>query len=254
MRYTLLEMVQTVLSALDSDEVNSIGDTIESQQVANLIKNVYYDMIGDIALPEHETVFQLNASLDADKPTVMTVPENVITLREVRYNTASLDEPEVNYVKMEYVPIPEFLSRTQPLRTAVDNVGSQQVSMGIDSYTFYYETDKAPSYYTTADDNTLIFNSYDDTVDTTLQNSKTMCFGPVYPSFSMDNDFVPDLDPSQFSLLINKSKVRAFNELKQTQNNEAAAETRRQKIIIQKRKRKTPDVTEVEKVTRFGRK
>ena len=38
MRYNLLEMVQRVLAAMDSDEVNSITDTAESVQVALLIE------------------------------------------------------------------------------------------------------------------------------------------------------------------------------------------------------------------------
>jgi len=33
MKYTLLKMVQLILSAMDSDEVNGISDTVESLQV-----------------------------------------------------------------------------------------------------------------------------------------------------------------------------------------------------------------------------
>lgn len=41
MRKTLLEMVQDILSEMDSDEVNSINDTVEAEQVATIIKNCY---------------------------------------------------------------------------------------------------------------------------------------------------------------------------------------------------------------------
>jgi hypothetical protein len=38
-KMTLLEMTQNILSAMNSDEVNSITDTVESLQVAEEIQN-----------------------------------------------------------------------------------------------------------------------------------------------------------------------------------------------------------------------
>lgn len=38
MKYTLLELTQRILESMNSDEVNSIGDTEESMTVANIIK------------------------------------------------------------------------------------------------------------------------------------------------------------------------------------------------------------------------
>ena len=46
MKQTLLELTQDVLNAIDGDDVNSISDGVESLQVAQDIKNVYYDLIG----------------------------------------------------------------------------------------------------------------------------------------------------------------------------------------------------------------
>ena len=40
-KMTVLEMVQDILNDMDSDEVNSINDTIEAQQVANTVRTVY---------------------------------------------------------------------------------------------------------------------------------------------------------------------------------------------------------------------
>lgn len=55
MKQTLLEMVQLILSSIDGEEVNSIDDTVEANQVALIVKSVYYDMLSDISLPEIET-------------------------------------------------------------------------------------------------------------------------------------------------------------------------------------------------------
>jgi hypothetical protein len=41
-KMTLLEIVQDVLNDMDSDEVNSISDTVEATQIANICRSVYY--------------------------------------------------------------------------------------------------------------------------------------------------------------------------------------------------------------------
>ena len=79
MRYTLLEMTQLILSAMDSDEVNSISDTTESLQVANMARSVFYDMCVDMNFPCYETLLQLEASGDSAKPVLMTMPSTLTT-------------------------------------------------------------------------------------------------------------------------------------------------------------------------------
>lgn len=253
---TLLEATQEILSALDSDEVNSINDTVESYQVATVLKAVYYDMIVDLDLLEHHTTFGLEASGDADKPVLMSKPTNVTRIDNIQYDIRTADEDHANYQPISYVPFDEFIIRQQGLREVESGVGEIIVegSNG-DTFTFMYRTDKEPQYFTTFDDETVLFDSLDTTVDTTLQQSKTLCVGVAYPSFSMQDDFTPDLEATQFRYWINRAKVRAFAELKQSPNQEAAGEARRQKIIIQKRKHNIatrPAIYDV--AARYGRK
>jgi hypothetical protein len=44
-KMTLLEMTQDILSDMDSDEVNSINDSVESLQVAQIIKTTYFNIV-----------------------------------------------------------------------------------------------------------------------------------------------------------------------------------------------------------------
>lgn len=255
MRYTLLEMVQLILSSLDSEEINSIGDTVESDQVAKLLKSVYYDIATDLELPEHETLFQLTASGDPLLPCLMTVPSTVTKVRDIRYNCKETADTYPDWRLLEYKPFEDFLMDQQSLREWTTGVGSMTVTLNGSTYELLYRTDKMPQYYTTADDQQFFFDSYDSTIDSTLQASKTMCGGSVYPTFTLTDGFAPDLDPTQFSYFINRAKTRAFLELKQMENAEAGGEARRQKIIVQKRKRKTPNVLEIYRLgSRFGRK
>ncbi len=43
-KLTLLDMTQNILSALDSDPVDSIDETVEAVQVAELVKEAYDKM------------------------------------------------------------------------------------------------------------------------------------------------------------------------------------------------------------------
>lgn len=253
MRYTLLEIVQEILSSMDSDSVSTITETDEAYQVALLVRGVYYDLATELELDEHEGLFELTASGDADKPTLMTVPSNVIRLDWIRYNNIVSTDTYDNWVKVDFVPFNTFVERQGGLRTLTSGVGELTYTQNSEDYTIMYKTDQMPLYYTTMDDYTLIFDSYDSDEDTTLQASKTMCYGSVYPTFTLADATAPDLEPQQFAYFRNRAKVRAFAELKQAQNQDAAYETKRQKIAVQKKRRLVEDIPEVYKVARWGR-
>lgn len=44
-KMNLLELVQDILNDLNADNVNSIDDTIESQQVAQIVKSTYFALM-----------------------------------------------------------------------------------------------------------------------------------------------------------------------------------------------------------------
>jgi hypothetical protein len=253
MIYTLLEMVQRILSAMDSDEVNSISDTVESNQVALMLKQTFYDCASDLDLPQHEGLFELNASGDPAKPTLMTTPTNVIKVRSIRYNNILTGETNPNYKEVDFIKFLDFVDRQQGLRETETVAGTMTFTSNSESFEVMYRNDKMPQYYTTFDDRTFIFDSYDEDEDTTLQKSKTLCEGIVYPTWTMSDAFTPDLSPQQFSYFLNKAIDRAFVELKQQQNANAAGEARKQLISLQKQKGTSPDQPKIWSVPRYGR-
>lgn len=91
---TLLEMTQDILSRLDSDAVNSISDTVESMQVATIIKNKYYDVLSRGGLPENNKLFQLDPSLDINSPTLMYVPDGVGHIEWIKYFDSDPNDSE----------------------------------------------------------------------------------------------------------------------------------------------------------------
>jgi hypothetical protein len=258
-QYTLLEMVQRILAAMDSDEVNSITDTAEAEQVALLIEGVYYDLLAEHGLPETGTLFQLNES-SSSTPTLMTLPSEILNLSWVKYNTIDTDtETLPNYTLVDFMCLYDFLEFTNNYRT-LDDVDSftHNITNGdnTDTITFFHRTDKHPTYYTSFNDGTLIFDSLliEEDPDNLLK-AKTQCWGTIAPTFVQDDNYTPTLDNAQFALLMNEAKARAFVELKQATNLNAEQHARRLRIRMRNTKQKTPnDYRPFHGLPNYGRK
>lgn len=254
MKYTLLELVQEVLSSMDSDEVNSITDSTESLQVAKVIRSTYFSILERANLPEHYGLVNLTASGDSTKPVQMTLPSDVNELLWLKYNKETATDTDLNMVPVDYMALPDFLSMTYMLSESDTNVDTMTHTAGAHSYTFMYRNDKAPDYYTAFDDGTLIFDSYDNTVDTTLQSSKTLGYARLVIPFTMSNTFTPDLDENQFNLLLNEAKALAWAELKQAQHAKAEQTARRGWVTLQKNKEAVDKRSFFDKLPNYGRK
>jgi hypothetical protein len=106
----------------------------------------------------------------------------------------------------------------------------------LDTIDFRYRNDKAPEYYTSFDDRQIVFDSYDADVDSTLQKSKTICFGLKESSWTKSDAFVPALDSQQFHLLLQEAKAQAWVELKQLTNEKAERKARRSWVLLASKK------------------
>jgi hypothetical protein len=252
--YTNLDYVQTILSSLDSDEVNSISDTVESLQVANIVKTVYNDMQSRMELPEHKTLFELNASGDSVLPVIMYRPSDAIGIDWIQYDKMLSTETDPNYQEVQFMPIGQFLVMTNSMNTDETEVLELTLTLGSDNVNFKYRNDRAPSYYTTFNDSTIVFDSFDSGVDTTLQKTKTRCYGKKDQSFQMTDVFTPFLDRDLSTLLLNEAKVLAFAELKQTQHAIAGQWARRGWVKSQKSKRAIDIQSDFDRLPSFGRK
>lgn len=274
MKFTVLELVQDILSSMDSDEVNSIGDTIEAQQVAKIVKNVYNDIISTIDLPDEFTLFQLDPSLDSAKPTVMYVPAAYEGTQWIKYNkkgeaTSGSGSPSGTWTTPDglviyygpaeasfgsgatgathqqftdiiYLPREKFLQDIQSFVDTEANIVSYSIDVDGTDIPLLCRNDKQPDYWTIIDNRTILFDSYNAAVDTTLQASKTMCYGKKTRSFTMSDSWEINLDDRYSSLLYNEAKATCFSELKQIQNTRAERAARTAKIKTQKNKQAAP--------------
>lgn len=260
MKRTLLDLTQNILSSLSSDEVNSISDTTESMQVAEIIKTTYFNIISRSKMTSHSQLIQLNPSLDSTSPVLMYIPDGIGRIEWLKYFdsrlTGSANEP-MGYTYVTILPIQEFIDTINQLNPNEDNVESfvfNDTNNNYNgSYTFYYKNDKQPALCTILSDYYVIFDSYDATLDSTLQDTKTMAYGLIIPTWTMTDSFIPNLTDEQTALLLNEAKSLAFFELKQMIHTKAEQEAKRGWTSIQKSKSIIERPTDFDALPNFGR-
>ena len=192
MKLTLLEIVTSILSDLDSEPVNSISDSEEARQIASVVKDTYYNIIAARHIPEHDRLIKLTSLSDSLLPTYFRYPDNVKEIRLFEY-----DGKEV------YWKDPVKFLQDMPNE---DTEGAVEMLDPISNTKVYSRNDKAPSYYTTFDDQYIICDSYDATVSSTLTNNRTRCWGTQYPSFEISDEHIADIDDTLFPYLLAEAK------------------------------------------------
>ena len=223
MKMTLLEIVQDILSAMESDEVNSIGDTVESLQVAQEVRTTYFELVSAWDLPSNEGLISLEPSNDPNRPNILSLPDNVKSIKWITYNQGSSTSPD--YTEVRYQEPEQFF------RFGTKYMNGQEPITVIDK--MYVFNDRDPTHWTTFDNKTLVFNGWNSSVDSTLQESKTLCWGYTYLPFELDDSFVPHLDAMMFPLLLSEAKKACFVNFKQISNANEERRARRQMVRLQ---------------------
>lgn len=225
MKMNLLEMVQDILNDLDSDEVNNIDDTVEAQQVAQIIKTCYFEMIANRNWPHLRKLVQLEPSEDITKPNYLRIPSLMKELEIFRYDVRKEHYDKSELAEIKFVYPDEFLRRTSSRDSLKANVipvidfsGSELLILN----------DKAPEIWTSFDDTYLITDSYNIAVDDTLKSSKTQCLAYVHPTWERLNESIPNLPSEAFPALLEEAKSTAFVTLKQAVNQKAEQKSARQ--------------------------
>lgn len=253
MRYALIEMVQRILGSMDSDEVNSIADTTEALEVANIIKECYFEIIAEHSSKNEENLFHLDAGTDNTKPTLMFLPESAANVHRLEYNISETLS-DVNLRKLKFYPVLEFLQIINNLDATQSWVGLQTIALDGQNFEIKYRNDSFPTYWTSPDDHTILLDSFQSEVENTATSIRTYAYGLKVPTFSLEDDYVPNLDPRQFALLLNKAKAQAFIEIKQTQNDKAERNQRRFNALAYKSDDSTDMRPAIYKQHGFGRK
>jgi hypothetical protein len=236
-KYTLLKSVQLILSAMGSDEVNSIGDTTEANMVVDVLERTYNDIASTIDFPDHWDFFDLTATSSAT-PTIMTCPTNVGKIEWIQYDWSEDTARDMKVVKpLERVT---FFNRMNTLDSAESDIYQFDYNNGEMTFDVRGYNDRCPTYYTTMDDNTLIFDNYDVDIETQLSSARTLCYGMLIPEFDREDAFIPEFDHRQFTLYFNEAMAACFHDIKQVPNSKAEQRARRGWNMAGRKKPKLP--------------
>ena len=225
-KMTLIDMIQNILSAMDSDYANSIGDSVEADQIATVVRETYFDLINNVlTLPEHKEIISLTGLGDSNHPNYLKFPDNVQKIEIFRYDKQTTADTDLQYKDIVFLEPIVFQRRFNGRNESDSNVVSiADFSAG----NLLIVNDKHPNFWTTFDDLYIACDSFDNTVDSTLQQSKTFCYGLTEPTWTHDDDFIPDLDSDLFPLLLEEAKSTCFINFKQVTNVKSERKARRQ--------------------------
>jgi len=231
MKRTLLDIVQDILSDFNSDEVNSIGDTAESLQIARIVRQSYWDILIDRKARELEAPFEVEAIGGPLKPVLVSKPANVSTINWLKYDRREPDDVYPDYQTLRFLPLDHFMETMYNLpKESKSNIASFTHTVNGSVLEIYYENDKAPEFYTTLDDTQILVDSFNSLIEANIQKSKTIGFGKTLPEFRLEDNFIPAIDANLFPLLLQEAKSQASIDVKQMENIVAAKRARRYKI------------------------
>src|SRR5690242_4004518 len=144
---------------MESDEVSDINETMESVAVVDIIKECYFDIVGEMNMEEQEGLLTLDASGDNTKPCLMMTPSTVSRIQWVKYNNGTLAEPD--YKDLRYVTNDEFLYYQMGIDPNDTQFTTMSVTLKGGTFVFYVRNNAFPQYYTIFDGTKVIFDGWD---------------------------------------------------------------------------------------------
>jgi hypothetical protein len=208
---TILDVVQRLLSDMDSDAVNSITETIEATQIAHVVRDTYENIVDEHRMHGTRRLFQLDGVSDTSRPNYLRIPAGYFNIDWVNYDARLEKDTTPQLSRVDYLPPQEFITRVN-MRSADDPA----VITVFDFHggRLHIMDNKTPSFYTTFDNDYLVFDSYNKDVEDTLMESKTQAYGQFRPDLSLADSTVLDLPKHLLSLLVNEAREMVFEQFK----------------------------------------
>ncbi len=150
-KMSLLEIVQNILSAMDSDEINSVEDSVEALQVAEVVKETYFGLLLSESSPSQKQLLQLESLSDTDYPNYLKIPDNVKSIDELAYDYQTDDQTD--YQDLCYLDPKSFLLKSRN-RSGLEGTVEVTDSSGV---RLWVSNNANPQYWTTFDNQYIIF-------------------------------------------------------------------------------------------------
>ena len=221
----VLAMVQSIANDMESDPVNSISDTVEAEQITQILKDTYYELLEHKDWGRQRKMLTLTET-SATTPTVFQIPDNVTHLTSLKYKNS--DDKYVDLIREDPE---EFNNRMLGNTSSMSNVVAQVIPNS--DLTIYVLTDRQPSFWTSYDDYYIVMDAYDSTVDSYLRQAKLITWGEAFPTWTNSDTFVPIFPDNMYSYLLAEAKQRCFAHIKQMSSPVVAKQARQGAIRSQ---------------------
>lgn len=226
MKPTYLEIVRTLLSELESDDVNSLNQTVESEEVTGMVKQIYYHIIAGRKWPHLRQLFKLEEIPGVDN--ILQIPDDIQLIEWIKYNKRKgLTE------KDQFRPIKRITpEKFTEICNSRDSTSPNVFVVDISDVKLLIRTDLHPQFWTSFNDKDILFDSFNSDVDTELDPDSTLCYGYRYPAVEVDDNFIFDLPVDAFPYFINECRSFVFNSIKQMPHVKAEqmAQTQRRRM------------------------
>lgn len=226
---TLGQLTKQLLSDMDMDVVNNINETEEALQVARIVVSCYEELVTRFSLPVEKQLFQLEATTDTT-PTLMTIPSHITYVDTIMYDKKNKYTDPVRYSDVRHLDPEDFLRLSNGRLDSDSDVTQITLPSGV---SLFVRNNVHPTYWTSFDNETIVFDAYRSDLETNLQNSKTQCYGTSEVVIPLEEDAEIKLDPQLFSLLENKARATAFVRLKQTRDPSSESSARQLEVKAQ---------------------
>ncbi len=214
-KFTLLQVVQKTLEALGSDEINAINDSPDAEQIAQMAQDAYYELMNQREWPHLLNLKQLESIADSTKPNYLRIPDDVVRIDQIKYdNTDPLGAApllvEIN--EAVWCEPERFLNMTQGRNTERADVTTITDFSGV---RYHILDDHKPQFWTSFDDEYVVFDAFDEDIDSTLQGNKSQALCKIIPDFVIADSTVADMPAHIFQIWIAEVKSTAMLYLRQ---------------------------------------
>lgn len=235
---------------MDSDDINSISDTEEALQITTIVEETYNELMTRKEWNHLKIPRQLESLSDADYPSTLKIPEDVMQIDTVRYDVTRDSADPVEYQTIKYKHPNDFLDYILTRRSPSSEIDSLTVKgSGVPLLVY---NDRPPTFWTSFDDQFITFDSYNINVEDTVRGNKSIVYAVVLPEFNKNSDeFIPEMPARMFPLFLAECKKACFFYLKDSQSPVDEKRTFRGAAIFNDRGNRAHDRA---RRARFGRK
>lgn len=232
-KLTNLELVQNILSSMDSDNVNSISDTEEASQIQIVLKEVYNNIISRRRWEFLKKTRQLENVSDITRPNKMKIPDNVTRIECFNWQTIDAKDPERKpWKQLSYLPPCDFIKHVQSRDVEQLKIQGRVLEVVNDDLVpIPMITDKEPSYWTSFDDVHVYLDNFTDVGTNATATSPRTSVDVTQQQLWRDGDLeIQFLPPEMFPLLLAEAKSTCWLNFKGASNAKAEQVASRQYI------------------------